>query len=106
MGDKRIVTRISEEEVRQALAEVMHPAIDRTLVELGMIKNMTIRNDKVVLTLSLPFPNIPIKKHLVNIVQEAVMKLGVEVKVEIGQMNQKERESFLTMEQKSWKGSI
>ena len=96
---------ISEEEVRRALAEVMHPAIDRTLVELGMIKNITIKNDRVALTLSLPFPNIPIKKYLVNSVQEAVMKLGVEVKIEIGQMNQKEREFFLAMEEQSWKGS-
>ncbi len=97
---------ISEREVRQALAEVMHPAIDRTLVELGMIKNITIRNNKVALTLLLPFPNVPIKNYLVNSVYEAVMKLGVETKIEIGQMNQKELHSFLAMEQKSWKGSI
>ena len=97
---------ISGEEVRQALAEVIHPAIDRTLVELGMIKNITIRNNNVALTLLLPFPNIPIKNYLVNSVHEAVVKLGVEVKIKIGQMNQKELQSFLAMEQKSWKGSI
>ena len=97
---------ISGEEVRQALAEVIHPAIDRTLVELGIIKNITIRNNNVALTLLLPFPNIPIKNYLVNSVHEAVVKLGVEVKIKIGQMNQKELQSFLAMEQKSWKGSI
>ena len=97
---------ISEEEVRQALAEVMHPAIDRTLVELGMIKNITVRNNKVALILLLPFPNIPIKDYLVNSVHEAVMKLGVEAKIKIGQMNQKELQSFLAMEQEGWKGSI
>jgi metal-sulfur cluster biosynthetic enzyme len=101
-----VAKNLSEEEVRQALAEVMHPAIDRTLVELGIIKNITIRNNKVALTLLLPFPNIPIKTYLVNSVHEAVMKLGVEVKIKIGQMSQKELQSFLAMEQKSWKGSI
>lgn len=97
---------ISEEEVHQALAEVMHPAIDRTLVELGMIKNITIMDNRVTLTLLLPFPNVPIKDHLVNSVREAVMKLGVEVKIKIEQMNQEELRSFLAMEQESWKGSI
>ena len=97
---------ISEEEVRQALAEVMHPAIDRTLVELGMIKNITVRNNRAALTLLLPFPNIPIKDYLANSVREAVMKLGLEVKIKIGQMNQEEVQSFLAMEQEGWKGSI
>jgi len=101
-----VAKNISEEEVRQALAEVMHPAIDRTLVELGMIKNITVRNNKVALILLLPFPNIPIKDYLVNSVHEAVMKLGVEAKIKIGQMNQKELQSFLAMEQEGWKGSI
>ena len=97
---------ISQEQVRQVLAEIMHPAIDCTLVELGMIKDITIRNNMVGLILLLPFPNIPIKDYLVNSVHEALMKLGVEVEIKIGQMNQKELQSFLAMEQKNWKGSI
>ena len=97
---------ISEEEMHKALAEVMHPAIDRTLVELGMIKDITIRNNRVTLTLLLPLPNVPIKDYLVNSVHKALMKLGIEVKIKIGQMNQRELQSFLAMEQESWKGSI
>jgi metal-sulfur cluster biosynthetic enzyme len=101
-----VAKNISEEKVRQALAEVMHPAIDRTLVELGVIKNITVRNNRAALTLLLPFPNIPIKDYLANSVREAVMKLGLEVKIKIGQMNQEEVQSFLAMEQEGWKGSI
>jgi len=101
-----VAMSISEEEVRQALVEVTHPTIDRTLVELGMIKNMTIGDNRVTLTLLLPFPTVPIKDHLVNSVREAVMKLGVEVKIKIEQMNQEELRSFLAMEKESWKGFI
>jgi metal-sulfur cluster biosynthetic enzyme len=101
MGSKNI----SEGEVRQTLAEVMHPAIDRSLVELGMIKNITITNNKVALTLLLPFPDVPIKDYLVNSVHEAMVKLNVEVEIKIGQMTQKELQSFLAMEQESWGGS-
>jgi metal-sulfur cluster biosynthetic enzyme len=86
--EKRIVAKnISEEEVRQAMAEVTHLAIDRTLIELEMIKNITVRNNKVALVLLFPFPNIQIKNYLVNNVHEAVMKLGVETKIKIEQMN-------------------
>jgi len=101
-----VTKNISEEEMHKALAEVMHPAIDRTLVELGMIKDITIRNNRVTLTLLLPLPNVPIKDYLVNSVHKALMKLGIEVKIKIGQMNQRELQSFLAMEQESWKGSI
>jgi metal-sulfur cluster biosynthetic enzyme len=101
-----VAKNISEEEVRQALAEVTHPAIDCTLVELGIIKNITVRNNRVNLTLLLPFPNIPIKDYLVNNMHKALMKLDIEVKIKIGQMNQKEIQSFLAMEQENWKGSI
>lgn len=41
-----------------------------------------------------------------NSVRDAVIRLGAEVKIEIGQMNQEELQSFLAMEQESWKGSI
>lgn len=96
-----VAKNISGEDVRQAVAEVMHPAIDRTLVELGMIKTIPVRNNRVALTLALPFQNVPIKDYLMNSVREAVMKLGVEVKIKIGQMNQEELQSFLAKEQES-----
>ena len=45
---------ISEEEVHQAVGQVMHPAISRSLVELGMVKDITLGHNKVTLTLALP----------------------------------------------------
>lgn len=95
---------ISEQDVRQAVSKVKHPAIDRTLIELGVLKDITIRNDKVELTLTFPFPNIPIKDHLINSVREPIKKLGAEVEVKIDIMNDEERQAFLAMEEKSWKG--
>lgn len=95
---------ISKEDVRQAVAGVTHPAIDRSLVELGMIKDITVGDNRITLTLVLPFPEIPIKDYLVKSVREAVMKLGVGVDIKIAQMNQEELQSFLAMEQESWKG--
>lgn len=97
---------ISEEDVRQALGQVVHPAINRSLVELGMVKDVTLEHGKVMLTLVLPFMGIPdsIKDYLVNNLREAVVGLGAEVEVSIMQMNEEEIQAFLAMEQESWKG--
>ena len=38
---------ISEEDVHQAIGQVMHSEISRTLVELGMVKDIALRNDEV-----------------------------------------------------------
>jgi len=97
---------ISEEDVRQAVGQVMHPAISRSLVELGMVKDVTLEHGKVTLTLALPILGIPssIKDYLVNNLRKAVVGLGAEVEVSIMQMNEEEIQAFLAMEQESWKG--
>jgi metal-sulfur cluster biosynthetic enzyme len=97
---------VSEEDVHRAIAQVMHPAISRSLVNLGMAKDITMKHGKVTLTLALPFLDIPvsIKDYLVSSLRKVVTNLGVEVEVWIAGMDQEEREVFLAMEQESWKG--
>jgi len=101
-----VTGNISQEDVRQAVGEVMHPAISRTLVELGMVKDITLEHGKVTLTLALPILGIPasVKDYLVNSLREAVVGLGLEAEVRVTEMNQEERQAFLAMEQESWKG--
>ena len=82
----------------------MHPAIDRSLLGLGMIKDVAVKDNKVTLSLALPFEGIPIKDNLVNSIRVAATKLRVEVEVNIKKMNQEEVQAFLAMEQESWKG--
>ena len=97
---------ISEEDIHQAIRHVMHPEINRSLVELGMVKDIALKDDKVTLTLVLPFLAIPvsIKDYLVNSLRQAVMKLGAKIEVRVAEMNQEERLAFLAMEQENWKG--
>jgi ATP-binding protein involved in chromosome partitioning len=101
-----MVKNISEEDVHQAIGQVMHPEINCTLVELGMVKDIAVKDNEVSLTLFLPLLGIPaaIKEYLVDSLRQAVMKLGAKVEVRIAQMNQEERLAFLDMEQKNWKG--
>ena len=95
---------ITEEDIRKAIAGIKHPAIDYTLLELGIVRDMNIENGKATIILAFPFPNIPIKDHLINRVREPVEKLGVEVEMEVTVMNQEELQRFLAMERDAWKG--
>ena len=101
-----MVTNISLQDIQEAIGKVTHPAISRTLVDLGMIKDVRLHGKEARLTLLLPILNIPVpvKDYLVNSLREAVAALGVQLKVEIAEMNQEERRAFLAMEQESWKG--
>lgn len=101
-----MTNHISERDVHRAIRQVMHPAIDRSLVDLGIAKDITMEQGKVTLTLALPFPGIPvsIKDYFVNSLHKVVTDLGAEIEIRITKMNQEERESFLAMEQESWKG--
>jgi ATP-binding protein involved in chromosome partitioning len=101
-----MVKNISLRHVQETIGEAIHPAISRTLVDLGMIKDVRLHGSEARLTLLLPILNIPapVKDYLVNSLREAVAALGVQLEVEIAEMNEEERQAFLAMEQESWKG--
>jgi metal-sulfur cluster biosynthetic enzyme len=101
-----MVKNISLQDVQETIGKVTHPAISRTLVDLGMIKNVVLHGSEARLKLVLPILNIPapIKEFLVNSLREAVAASGVQLEVEIAEMNEEERQAFLAMEQESWKG--
>jgi len=89
---------ITDTQVLDALRGVMHPEIERNLVELGMVGDVGVANGKVRLTLKLPFMNVPIKDDLVRAVEGAVARLdGVSrVEVNLAEMSQQERAAFMT----------
>jgi metal-sulfur cluster biosynthetic enzyme len=101
-----MATNVSLQDVQEAIGKVTHPAISRTLVDLGMVKDVSLHGTEATLTLLLPILNIPapVKDYLVNSLREVVAALGVRLEFEIAQMNEEERRAFLAMEQESWKG--
>ena len=88
-----------EDQVQQVLAGVKHPEIGRSMVELGMIKDVSITESKVTLTLVTPFGKVSIEDILVNSIRYAVVKLGAELEINRAVMTEEERNSFLSMSQ-------
>jgi len=97
---------ILEKDVREALGQIKHPAIDSTLLDLGIIKKISTKKDKVTIIIAFPFPNIPIGDYFVNSVREVIEKLGVKPEIKIIIMNQEEQKRFLAMEQENWKENM
>ena len=94
--------RNSETAIRERLVQVQHPELDRTLVELGMIRDIEVRSDSVSCTIGLPFKEIPIRDDLVRSVREAILKQvepGVNVEVNCVEMAQEERAAFMAVAQ-------
>lgn len=97
---------VSEKSVYKVLMQVIHPEIKHNLVDLGMIKNVIVGNNEVVLTLKLPFMHVPIKEDLVRSIKEAITKLNADLKIgiKIAEMGQKERAKFMIMAREAWIG--
>jgi Mrp family chromosome partitioning ATPase len=89
---------ITDTQVLDALRGVMHPEIERNLVELLMVRDVSVEDERVTLTLVLPFAEIPIKDDLVRAVKGAVTKLDktLQVEVNLAEMSQRERAAFMT----------
>lgn len=96
--------RVSENIIKDALKEIKHPAIDTTLLDLGIIKNIKAEKNKAIITLSFPFGNIPIKEQLINLVKEPLAKLSIDAEIKITTMDKDELEKFLAAEQSYWNG--
>ncbi|MHB8810130.1 MAG: P-loop NTPase [Desulfobulbaceae bacterium] len=87
---------LNENQVRKALQAVVHPKVKKSLVDIGMIRNITIKGDAVTLTLALKSDRSPIKDVMVNEIEKAVGTLpGVSsVLVEVVALSHEESEQM------------
>jgi len=96
---------VTEEQVMAELGTVVHPEIDYSVVELGMVKKVVVEGNKVTATLNLPFAEVPIKELLVQLVEQAIANVdkASEVEIEFAVMSDGEREEFRRKAQERWK---
>jgi Mrp family chromosome partitioning ATPase len=82
------------EKVMDALKEVMDPELRRSLVELGMVKDVTIGDGQVRFTLALTTMACPLKDKIAADAREAVLAVeGVKaVDVQLGEMSAAEKQ--------------
>jgi ATP-binding protein involved in chromosome partitioning len=92
-----MTSQISRPEVFQALSQIRHPEIkSRNLVELGMILEVIVEGDQILVILALPSEEAPIKQGLVDTIRQTVTGLAERLRVEVRvvEMNDAQRAAF------------
>lgn len=81
-----------EKKVKDALQMVLHPKLKKSLVDIGMIRNIRVVGDVVTLTLALKNEKSPLKKQFIDEIEKAVAGVPVisSVKVEIAVLTKEE----------------
>ena len=99
---------ISLEKVKEAINRLEHPEIAATFSKLGMIGDVTAKEDGVEVEIRVPFPNIPIKDYLAGMINTAVQELypATPVAFNFTIMSEDARGGFLSKARENWKGEI
>ena len=96
----------SEENIQNMVAQVKHPAINDSLVNLGIVKNVSVEDGKVKLLFAFPFAGIPIGDQLIKSVTDVLAQQDIDTETEVVVMTQEERNRFLALEQQNWTGGV
>ncbi len=94
----------TNQEIINLISEVKHPAIDYSLVDLGIVKDIAIYNKTIALKFVFPFPNIPIADTLIQSIEMPLNNIGYRLAPDIILMNEQEKAKFMQMEAEAWKG--
>lgn len=83
----------TQSEVRTALTQVQDPAFGRSIVELGMVRDLQVTDSKAAFTLALTTLSCPYKNRMLESAKKAVRELkGIEsVQVSLSELSEKEK---------------
>lgn len=84
---------VTTEQVLETLKDVMDPELHRSIVDLGMVRDIVIEADRVAFTLALTVAGCPMRNQMAHAAGQALKALpGVEtVEISFGVMNEQER---------------
>lgn len=95
---------MNKEDVLKSIENVMHPAINFSLVKLGIVKDVVVEDNTAKVIFALPFPNIPIINDLIFSVSQPIMNMDLKFKYETVLMTEEEKAKFMKLEAEGWKG--
>ncbi len=101
------MSNITEKDVWDVLSKIKHPVVEANIVELGIIKKITMQNNIAAIILSFPFigaaaKEISVRDKIITDVKKAIEDLELKFYFTHTEMKQKEFERFLAFEKKSW----
>ena len=83
---------------------VMHPVINYDLIKLGIVRDVELIDNKVVLVFAFPFLHIPIADKLINSIARPLKQLDLELEYTVREMTEDEKATFMQLETDGWVG--
>ena len=76
---------VTETDVRNALRQVIDPELGENLVDLGLIRDVAVSDEEIVVKMVLTAAGCPLARYLMSLVQRAVESVaeGKPVRVEL-----------------------
>jgi ATP-binding protein involved in chromosome partitioning len=89
---------VTEEQVRQALRQVLDPEIGKPIEDLGMLKGIDVQGGRVRVMVLLTIAGCPLRDRIDHDVREALATVDgiTEVEVVLGEMTDQQRQSMVT----------
>lgn len=96
---------LTKESAWKAIEGVNHPAINCSLKELGIAKDLTIDEQGIHITMALPFAGVPqsVQQQMAESLVEPLVQFGKPIDFQLVVMNEDEKQRFLYLEQANWK---
>lgn len=96
----------TREDVINEISNIKHPAIDHSLLDLGIVKDVLVADQNAKIIFAFPFPNIPIVEMLVNSIAAPIKEIGLNFNHEVVLMTEDEKTKFIKMETEGWTGGV
>jgi len=94
----------TKDDIIKAIIDVKHPAIANSLLNLGIVKDVELKDNIANVIFAFPFPEIPIADQLVYSIYEPIKALGVDFNYDIIDMTEEEKATFMKLEAEGWQG--
>ncbi|HRZ98820.1 MAG TPA: hypothetical protein P5084_14785 [Paludibacter sp.] len=97
---------MDKDEIMMMLDEIPHPAINYSLIKLGILTDIYIDNQMVRVVFAFPFPieKIPIAERIIQSVAITLENFNIAFNYSTRVMTEVEKQNFLKMEHEAWKG--
>ena len=97
---------MNSDDLLELLAQIPHPAIDYSLVKLGILTDITFEQEKVNAVFAFPFPieKIPIADRIIQSVVITLENFNCSFAYKTRVMGEAEKENFLKLEHEAWRG--
>lgn len=93
---------ITVEEIKEILKPIMYPGMKFSLIELGVIQDIAVNENKAVVTIALPFSDTPHADTILGSVKKQLENKGIETEITTTVMNKDQVQNFIVTGREDW----